>query len=77
MYWIWKIYITKQFREIKYNEISRNQNHFRRYFVFREIKKSYFATTLLQVRDLLIWKHGSFFGRTPSIACFIDWNTVL
>jgi hypothetical protein len=74
MYWIWKIYITKQFREIiytkfrkifsyfakfrkiKYNKISRNfaefreiswnKNHFRRYFVFREIKKSYFATTL-------------------------------
>jgi hypothetical protein len=50
---IWKIYITKQFREIiytkfrerKYNEISLNfakLNHFRRYFVFRDIKKIIF-----------------------------------
>jgi hypothetical protein len=50
MYWIWKIYITKQFREIiytkfreiKYNKISRN------FAKFREIKItfvviSYFA----------------------------------
>jgi hypothetical protein len=57
MYWIRKIYIAKQFREIIYTKfremywylknlpnetISRKKVHFRRYFVFREINKILF-----------------------------------
>jgi hypothetical protein len=44
---IWKMYWTKQFPEIKYNEISQNftillLSSFLSYFVFREIKKIQF-----------------------------------
>jgi hypothetical protein len=48
--------VQRNFTEFR--EISRNLNHFRRYFVFREIKKSYFATTLIRIHNLGVVKHS-------------------
>jgi hypothetical protein len=54
MYWYLKNLNNETISRNNLDEISRNQNPFRRYFVFREIKKSYFATTLIPTGTFFI-----------------------
>jgi hypothetical protein len=49
MYWIWKIYITKQFREIIYTKF---RELFRYFAKFREIKYNEISRNFAKLKSL-------------------------
>jgi hypothetical protein len=49
MYWIWKIYITKQFREIIYTKF---REIFRYFAKFREIKYNEISRNFAKLKSL-------------------------
>jgi hypothetical protein len=51
MYWIWKIYIMKQFREIIYTKFREILRHFAK---FREIKCNEISRNFAKFREIKI-----------------------